>query len=75
MSNIAGDVLHVCSRLCVCVSYLALVEVVDDLAAEILFAMPLALSWVVQKLPQGSILPLQQFPVQEQSERCLCGAT
>lgn len=61
--------------LCVPASYLALVEVVDDFAAEILFAMPLALSRVVQKLPQRSILPQQQLPVQEQRERRLCGAT
>lgn len=61
----------VCVEL-VCVSTcLALVEVVQDLAAEALLALPLALRWVVQELPQGTLLPGQQLPVQQQGERRL----
>lgn len=52
---------------------LPLVEVVQDFTAEVLLALPLALTWVVEEVPQGPVLPLQQLPVQQQSERRLCG--
>lgn len=54
-------------------TYLAFVEVVDDLAAQSLFPLPLCLGWVVQKFPQRPLLPLQQLTVEEQGECGLCG--
>lgn len=63
-----------CVCVCVCETpHLALVEVVDDLAAEPLLAMPLSLSRIVQELLQRPLVPVQQLPVQQQSERSLCG--
>lgn len=52
---------------------LPLVEVVQDFTAEVLLALPLALTRVVEEVPQGPVLPLQQLPVQQQCERRLCG--
>lgn len=52
---------------------LAFVEVVDDLAAQPLFPLPLRLGWVVEELPKGPLLPLQQLAVEEQSECSFCG--
>lgn len=52
---------------------LSLVEVVQDFTAEVLLALPLALTGVVEEVPQGPVLPLQQLPVQQQGERRLCG--
>lgn len=51
---------------------LALVEVVEDFTTQVLFALPLALTGIVEEIPQGPVLPLQQLPVQQQGERCLC---
>lgn len=51
---------------------LSLVEVVEDFTTQVFLALPLALTWVVEKIPQGPVLPLQQLPVQQQGERCLC---
>lgn len=52
---------------------LPLVEVVQDFTAEVLLPLPLALTRVVEEVPQGPVLPLQQLPVQQQGERRLCG--
>lgn len=54
-------------------THLAFVEVVDDLAAQPLFPLPLRLGWVVEELPKGPLLPLQQLAVEEQSECSFCG--
>lgn len=54
-------------------THLAFVEVVDDLAAQSLFPLPLCLGWVVEKFPQRPFLPLQQLTVEKQSECGLCG--
>lgn len=51
---------------------LALVEVVQNLAAQVLLALPLALTGIVEEVPEGPVLPLQQLPVQQQGEGCLC---
>lgn len=51
---------------------LALVEVVEYFTTQVLLALPLALTGVVEEIPQGPVLPLQQLPVQQQGERCLC---
>lgn len=53
--------------------YLAFVEVVEDLATQPLFPLPLGLRRVVEEFPQGPLLPLQQLTVEQQSERSLCG--
>lgn len=53
---------------------LPLVEVVQDFTAEVLLSLPLALTRVVEEVPQGPVLPLQQLPVQQQGERRLCGS-
>lgn len=53
-------------------SDLSLVEVVDDFAAEPLFAVPLGLSGIMQELFQRSLVPVQQLPVEQQGERSLC---
>lgn len=39
-------------------THLAFVEVVDDLAAQSLFALPLCLGWVMEEFPQWPFLPL-----------------
>ncbi len=52
--------------------YLSFVEVVDDLTTETLFAMPFALRRIVQELSEGSFLPVEQLPVQQECERRLC---
>lgn len=52
---------------------LPLVEVVQDFTAEVLLPLPLALTRVVEEVPQGPVLPLQQLPVQQQGECRLCG--
>lgn len=52
---------------------LPLVEVVQDFPAEVLLPLPLALTRVVEEIPQGPVLPLQQLPVQQQGEGRLCG--
>lgn len=54
-------------------TYLAFVEVVDDLAAQSLFPLPLCLGWVVEEFPKWPFFPLQQLTVEEQSECGLCG--
>ena len=54
-------------------AHLPLVEVVEDLAAEVLLALPLALGGVVEEVPERPVLPLEQLPVQQQGERRLCG--
>lgn len=54
-------------------TYLAFVEVVDDLAAQSLFPLPLCLGWVVEEFPKWPLLPLQQLTVEEQSECGFCG--
>lgn len=54
-------------------TYLAFVEVVDDLAAQSLLPLPLCLRWVVEEFPQWPFLPLQQLTVEEKSECSLCG--
>lgn len=51
---------------------LALVEVVEDFTTQVLLALPLTLTRVMEEIPQGPVLPLQQLPVQQQSESCLC---
>lgn len=56
-------------------TYLAFVEVVDDLAAQSLFPLPLCLGWVVEEFPKWPFLPLQQLTVEKQSECGLCGGT
>lgn len=43
-----------------------------DFATQVLLALPLALTGVVEEIPQRPVLPLQQLPVQQQGERCLC---
>lgn len=53
---------------CTC---LALVEVVQNLTTQVLLSLPLALTRVVEEVPQGPVLPLQQLPVQQQGERRL----
>lgn len=55
------------------ITCLALVEVVEDFTTQVLLALPLALTGVVKEIPQRPVLPLQQLPVQQQGERCLCG--
>lgn len=56
-------------------TYLALVEIVNDFPTEALFAVPLGLSGIMQKLFERPLVPVQQLPVQQQSERCLCDQT
>ena len=47
----------------------------DNFAAESLLAVPLGLSGIMQELLQRPLVPVQQLPVQQQSERSLCGHT
>lgn len=44
----------------------------EDFTTQVLLALPLALTGVVEEIPQGPVLPLQQLPVQQQGERRLC---
>lgn len=44
----------------------------EDFAAQVFFALPLALTGIVEEISQRPVLPLQKLPVQQQGKRCLC---